>query len=299
MVKEERIRKVYIFLPVHNRREVTERFVECLKVQTVQSYHLLLIDDGSTDGTEEMVRRRIGSMTVIRGKGNWWWAGALQQGYRWLKSKKIDTHDIVLIINDDTRFEPDFLEKALRVLGARQDILLLAQSYGQSSGKLRDRGTVADWKNLRFRTAAEEEEVNCLATRGLFLKVGTFRRIGGFHPWLLPHFTSDYEFTIRAHRKGFRLMTDPSVRLWVNEETTWNRWPDDANFVAFIKQLFSKKSPINPIVWTFFIALACPWRWKLAGWVRVWGGTGVLLAKRLVGTGAGGGASGSSLRAET
>jgi len=80
---------IYILLPVHNRLEITQRFITCLKAQTYQKYHLILIDDGSSDGTAEMVQENISSLTVVRGKGSWWWAGALQQGYRWLREQNL------------------------------------------------------------------------------------------------------------------------------------------------------------------------------------------------------------------
>jgi len=75
---------VYVLAPVHNRRATTEKFIRCLLAQTHVNWHLVLIDDGSKDGTEAMARAlvRDTSLTVLRGTGNWWWAGSLQQGYR-------------------------------------------------------------------------------------------------------------------------------------------------------------------------------------------------------------------------
>ncbi len=275
--------KIYILLPVYNRRQITNRFIQCLKNQTYGNYRLILIDDGSTDGTEEIVRSQIKDLAVITGKGNWWWAGALQQGYRWLKTEPRDPNDIVLIMNDDTQFESDFLERALEILEPHPRTLLLAQRYSQSTGKLLDKGVHADWRRLTFVPAEKPGDINCLSTMGLFLRLRDFLTIGAFHPKLLPHFTSDYEFTLRAHRKGFKLIVDPSVKLWVNEETTWNRLVGDEPFSVFMNRLFSKKSPINPIVWTFFIALACPWKWKLLSWFRIWTNTGILLIGHITG----------------
>ena len=40
---------LYILLPVHNRREITRDFIDYLEAQTWQNYHLVLIDDESTD----------------------------------------------------------------------------------------------------------------------------------------------------------------------------------------------------------------------------------------------------------
>ena len=104
---------IYILLPVHNRREVTARFIRCLRSQSYRRWHLVLVDDGSTDGTEEMVRGQVSHLTVLKGAGNWRWAGALQQGYRWLTAQRPLKHDITLIINDDTEFGPAFLARGL------------------------------------------------------------------------------------------------------------------------------------------------------------------------------------------
>ena len=262
--------KIFILLPVHNRREKTAQFIDKLKDQTYQKFHLVLIDDGSTDGTAEMVQEQISSCTVIRGRGDWWWAGSLQQGYDWLRSHDTPLNDMVLIINDDTEIGPDFLEKGKTILEQQEGTLLLAQAYDLHSGRLTDVGVRSNWKRITFTQAESQEEIDCLSTRGLFLRVGDFFRIGGFYPALLPHYLSDYEFTIRAHRKGLRLITDPSLKIWVDEEATGYRVIEKRSLIAHLKKNFSRKSMSNPLAWTYFIALACPWPWKVTGWIIVW-----------------------------
>ena len=274
---------IYLFLPVHNRKNITGEFIRCLIAQTYGNYHLVLIDDGSTDGTEEMVREQVESLTVIKGKGNWWWGGSLHQGFKWLRRQRTDADDVVLIMNDDTEFDPDFLTKGLEILNDRPKTLLLAQSFSKSSGMLLDSGVHADWSTMSFVQAESLEEINCLSTMGLFLRVKDFFAIGGFYPRLLPHFTSDYEFTMRAHRKGFTLMTDPSLRLRLREETTWNRDIGQEPFSSFVRLYFSKKSAYNPIMWTFFIALACPAEWRVRNWRNTWKGAMYILRSRLHG----------------
>ena len=72
---------VYVLLPVHNRRPVTEAFARSLAAQTDRNVRLVLIDDGSTDGTADAVKAILPDTVVITGQGNWWWGGGLQQGY--------------------------------------------------------------------------------------------------------------------------------------------------------------------------------------------------------------------------
>ena len=251
---------IYILLPVHNRREITRVFIDCLEAQTWQHYHLVLIDDGSTDGTEQMIRERVENLTVIRGKGNWWWAGCLQQGFNFFKKKGLSHDDYVLIINDDVVIDKDFLAKGISILDKNKQTLLLAQVQEGDNSPPLETGVHADLKTHTFHYASSSEDINCLATRGLFLKWADFVDIGGFHPIILPHYLSDYEFTIRANKKGYRCLTTPELTL--SYPINQNVPPIDySSFSRFRRSLFSKKQNYNPIYQISFIFLACPVRW--------------------------------------
>ena len=258
-------KKLFILLPVHNRKVITEKFIKCLNNQTFKNYFLILIDDGSTDGTSEMVTQQIEYLVVIKGKGNWWWGGSLHQGYLWLfhKSNILLHDDIVLIINDDTEIENDFLENGVNLISHDSQNLLLAQCYCQETNEILDSGIHIDWEKFSFQKPKSLEEVNCLSTMGLFLKAKDFFEIGGFHPYLLPHFLSDYEFTTRAYRRGFKLITNPLLKLWVNKNTTWNKKFDNKNLLEYMKWSLSKRSPENPIYMISFIILASPKKYYL------------------------------------
>ena len=69
---------IYIILPVHNRKVTTEKFIKSLVAQTYKEFKLILVDDGSTDGTDKMVLSYIPDGIILKGDGNLWWAGGLQ-----------------------------------------------------------------------------------------------------------------------------------------------------------------------------------------------------------------------------
>lgn len=263
---------IYVLLPVHNRRPVTEQFVSCLVCQTDRRFHLVLIDDGSTDGTAQAVAAVLPTTTVLRGSGSWWWAGSLQQGHRWLSGRHLSARDIVLIANDDTRFEADFLARARAALAGSRRALLLAQLYSQDSGEFEELGVHVDWSSLTFEGVKEPSQVNCLSTRGLFLFAREFIELGGFHPHLLPHYPSDYEFTIRALRKGFQPRSDPNVKLWYDPSTTGIRSVSASSVREYLWTTLSKRSVANPIYWTSFLLLSCPLRCLPRNLFRVWRG---------------------------
>jgi GT2 family glycosyltransferase len=263
---------IYVLLPVHNRRQITEKFIACLLRQTERAYHLVLIDDGCTDGTADMARASGVPLTVITGRGNWWWAGALQQGYAWLRSRPLAGDEIVLIMNDDTRIEPDFLAAGRAALAAAPGSLVRAQRYSGETGEFVDAGVKVDWRGLRFVPTREPSEVECFGTRGLFLRAADFLALGGFHPRLLPHYGSDYEFTLRARKRGFRLVSAPSVRLWSEDAATGDMDPGARSLRDYLGRCFSPRFMHNALYWTTFVLLACPPALVPLNLFRVWNG---------------------------
>jgi GT2 family glycosyltransferase len=266
-------RRVYILLPVYNRRDITAGFIECLKHQTYPNVHLILIDDGSTDGTENMVREGVeaGRLTVVRGKGNWWWAGSLQQGIKRLKRIPPAPSDIILMINDDVMFENDFIENGVGEVMQHPDSLLLANCIDGPEGEIVETGLKVDFRKMSFSRATSAEAITCLSTRGLFMRWAVLERIGGFYPLLLPHYGSDFEFTMRARRKGFELRTCDNVCLTADLAATGVRnIAEGSGFTDVLKQLFDKKSAMNPVYRTTFIILTCPPKWIPAHIIKTW-----------------------------
>jgi GT2 family glycosyltransferase len=272
--------KVYILLPVHNRKALTQSFIGHLATQTYSNVHLLLIDDGSTDGTEEMVRAMVKDLTVIKGKGNWWWAGSLQKGIDWLKDNSINNEDVVLMINDDVEIPPDFIETGCALL--RSGVLIQAAICDDTTREILDIGVVYEDQKMLFREPSLDETVNCLTTNGLFIRWRDLQVVGGFYPRLLPHYLSDYEFTIRAYKKGLILLVSSDLKLYWNRETTGIRIFEDDSLLPFLKKFFSKKAAGNPVYWTSFVILVSPMKYLPLHLAKIWTGALFTIVKQVL-----------------
>lgn len=244
---------IYVLTAVHNRFKITERFVAQLNAQTCQDFHLVLVDDGSTDGTREMVLSHCPSASIIQGDGNLWWGGAMQKAYEWI-CKNADRSGYVLIMNDDTIFDETYVETGIALLSTLDKSLLTG--YGQSlqTGKIMEGALIFDYVEGRGNGSGPGIG-NCCSTRSLFLRVSDMLAIGGFHPVLLPHYSSDYEWTIRACRKkGYRVVCDERLKYFINEESTGINAYDKMSR----KSVFSKRSVSNPFYKFSFILLSTP-----------------------------------------
>jgi GT2 family glycosyltransferase len=262
---------LYLVTVVHNRWKVTERFALLLARQTLQPIVFVLVDDGSTDGTAARVKAAFPSTIVLRGDGNLWWAGGLQKGLNWLSAQGLDPETVVGFLNDDIAFGDDYCEKAVAELRGLSDrSFLVAPGRFTPSGRLSEEAGIADWSRYRYLPYGRHpERIDHATTRTLFMRWKDLKTVGGFHPTLLPHYTSDYEFTIRAKRQGIRLVPARTLEAQFFDETTGDHTTTGLVFAERWKRLFSPRFSYNPLHHFFFIWYAVPWWWKVPCWGRV------------------------------
>lgn len=100
--------KTTIIIPNYNGLSFMEPCFESLKEQTVRDFKVLVVDNGSTDGSVEWLKEhRIPSIFL---KENTGFSGAVNTGIR-----AADT-PYVLLLNNDTRVEPGFVAAMERAM---------------------------------------------------------------------------------------------------------------------------------------------------------------------------------------
>lgn len=69
---------IYVILAVYNRRKVTEQCLKNLLNQTYKAFEIIVFDDGSTDGTFEMIKKKYPEIILLKGDGNYWWSKSIK-----------------------------------------------------------------------------------------------------------------------------------------------------------------------------------------------------------------------------
>jgi glycosyltransferase involved in cell wall biosynthesis len=114
---------ITIILPVYNGAETLERAIDSILNQTYQNWRLIIIDDGSTDNSLQILHKyNDARINVISGKLHLGIAKRLNQAIEMCRTKYIARMDA-----DDVAY-PERLEKQIAFLQANPDIDLVGTS---------------------------------------------------------------------------------------------------------------------------------------------------------------------------
>ena len=246
----------FVVIPVHNRVEYTLACLQCLEAQTVRrSMTVIVVDDGSIDGTAAMVAEAFPGVQVLRGSGDLWWAGATNLGVIWALAR-CRPDDYVLTMNDDTQVSSHYVASLVSAASALPRSLIgsIAVDIEQPE-HLIHWGTRIDWwfggsrpiaqprPPLRDSPIAKGRLVDVLPGRGMLIPVEVFADVGLFDAERLPQYAADYEFTRRARRAGYMLAVNWSSVVRSHADATGTDFAGQRlSLRAFMAGLISRRS---------------------------------------------------------
>ena len=202
---------VYCVVPTHNRLNKLKICIGCLENQEYTDWKLIVVDDGSTDGTDLYVRSlKSRNIHIIRGDGSLWFAGAIHLGINYAK-ERAEKGDYLLVLNDDTKFDLDLISILVKDAESHPKAIVGTLQKSSADGKVLYKGFSIDYTKLEIMYS--NNRVDALPGRGLFIPISILRKIGSVKSFLFPHFMVDIELTARALEMGFRLKVSDQATI--------------------------------------------------------------------------------------
>ncbi len=273
-----------VVIPTWNGCALLRAALLSLRAQTFRDFEVVVVDNGSSDGTEAMLRAEFPEVRVVPFPENRGFAVAVNAGVAAARGRYL------MLLNNDAEAEPRWLEALVAVLDARPEVgsvaskMLTARdpsivdSAGAAMGLFAYDIGRGERDGPRFGVA---REILCPCAgagayrRELFAAVGTFDE--AFFAWF-----EDVELGIRAQLAGFRCWYEPAARVRHHAHASAGRLsiPKTVYTVRNALLLFLQTMPLRRLlpcapllcVWPFLdpIFSGRPLRATARGWLAFW-----------------------------
>jgi GT2 family glycosyltransferase len=234
---------VAVVVPIFNRRTITCEFLQSFSSVRYASYELLIVDDGSTDGSADAIAREFPAVRLLRTSGGFWWTRATNFGIADARGRGAE---YILTINDDVLVDPALLEALVREAVPRPRTLVGSTIYYHSDpGRIWYAGGRMNWLSgdLIHRTSPRDGPLLWLTGMGTLVPVHAFDEIGFYDEVHFPQYAADADFSLRAVKAGFSLAIAPDARIWNRtEESVQRHIRERVTPGTFFLPLYSNKS---------------------------------------------------------
>lgn len=214
--------KVFIIVLNWNGCSDTVECVESLKKIVYPSCEIILVDNGSTDGSEEILRKKFPETLFIQTGENLGYAGGNNIGMKYALSLGAD---FVILLNNDTVVAPDFVAELVNAAESGSSIGIAGSkvyyydkpdfiSYGGGFINLR-----TGWS--RNACCNEKDEGQCDSLKeidwapgcAMMVSRSVCEKTGFMNPEYFCYY-EEIDWCIRAKKAGFKVVLAPKSRIW-------------------------------------------------------------------------------------
>ena len=105
---------ISVVIPTYNRVELLKRSIDSVINQTIKPFEIIIVDDGSNDGTEAMIKKNYDSLKLIKQK-NKGASAARNSGI------KASSGEWICFLDSDDEWKNDKLEKQITAVANNSD----------------------------------------------------------------------------------------------------------------------------------------------------------------------------------
>jgi GT2 family glycosyltransferase len=274
---------MYIVIPVFNRKVFTRDCLNSLREQTDRRFKVIIVDDGSTDGTSQMLKDEFPEVTVLNGDGNLFWTASVNMG---IKLALDEGADYIMTMNNDVIATKEYIHNMYKWIEKKPDAVMGSLEIDAVTKKINFAGERISWATgsyISLLNIVPESEhhglhaVTHLPGRGLLIPRKVFEKIGLFDQKVFPHYMADFDFTHKLLRHGFEMYCNYDAKLYTYPQESGDSMNRQKKSLKnYYNHLFSIKGGGNLRNFTWYAWKNCPKRYLpsylLIGYARRMGG---------------------------
>ena len=270
------MKSIVVIIPTFNRREYLRVLLSQLFNQNGDNLlEIVVVVDGSNDGTYEMLEKDFLYIHVVKGTGDWWYTKSMNEGFRYAEKLK---PDYVLTLNDDVEVGDNYIQQLLDgVDKVEKNSIIGSVSFTyEKPHRIFTSGVknISPWLNKSIHyyrpfTVVEPEMLSgihptkVLPGRGMLMPYNILKELNYFDE-TFKQYSSDFDFCLRAAKAGYSSYISWNAKIYSHvsissESSSFIR----KSFFKFIEGFFNQYSriylPSNvKYIWRHSIKILCP-----------------------------------------
>lgn len=206
-----------VVLSSFNRKDKTLGCIDAVIKQSqtlshlIKILHIILVDDGSNDGTVEAVATHFPEVEIVLGSGALFWCKSMHIGQAIAARKNCD---YLLWLNDDVELDHDAISRALEFKLEHNPYVLVGSLRHPESGTTTYGGMVrrSAWKKTNFSLidpGVEAKSVTTMNGNFVLIPKDIYQSVGNLDE-SFEHAMGDLDYGLRVKEAGFDIFVLPA-----------------------------------------------------------------------------------------
>ncbi|MBN2520482.1 MAG: glycosyltransferase family 2 protein [Bacteroidales bacterium] len=243
---------IAVVIPTFNRCLSLKEVLICLNQQKLSDLFItVVVVDGSSDGTLEMIKDSFPNVHVVIGDGTWYYTKSINEGIKYALNFN---PSFILTLNDDIIFGDIYISTLLKAAYKQgHNSMIHSISITNNDPAMVKWAGVKNYIKWRMKslhyikpfTLYSEESLTgikptmLISGRGLLLPISAISKLGLFDE-LFPQYGSDEDYGLRAIKNGFSLFISWDAKVFENiKSTSKGAAFNEGSVYTFIKSFFN------------------------------------------------------------
>lgn len=236
-MKNKKFPEISVIIPNWNGSELLKKCLDSLKKQTYKDFEILVIDNGSSDGSVELMKKKYPEVNLIELKNNTGFAPAVNLGI------KICTGLYMVLLNNDTVADKNCLRYLADSAKKKKDCGMIAAKILQmdNPGLIDSAGDYIDAVGHANNTGYGEKDgesfnagknIFLVSGGGCLIKREVFETADFFDADYFAYM-EDVDFSLRAQLVGFKAWYEPRAVIYHKHKATSSKMPAFTEYLQY------------------------------------------------------------------
>ncbi|MCX6340258.1 MAG: glycosyltransferase family 2 protein [Candidatus Aureabacteria bacterium] len=209
-----------VVLNYNGMAHLEECFASLMKLD-YRNVGIALVDNASTDGSQDYIRKCFPNVQLIQNAINEHFAQGMNRGMKYWLEKGAD---YIALLNNDVEVERDWLAELIKMVQTDQRIGAVASRMMYYTNRKIINGIGVDFNMMAYawdryqgetfkKSMGHSEDVFSFCAGAVLLNVAALRETGLFDPWHM-FYLEDVDLSFRLHARGWRIVTAPSAVVY-------------------------------------------------------------------------------------